>query len=132
MAKLTIEDLINKKELVKEQGKVQSCLIHCKKLGGEFEVHSLSKGDLSDVREKMNKNYKEGTYYMIYMSIDDLRNPQLLEAYGCKTDSVRIVERLFPHENEVIAITKILEELNGLNYLSPDEIFKKQIDDLKN
>ncbi|CAI3535880.1 hypothetical protein CNEO3_1290001 [Clostridium neonatale] len=69
---------------------------------------------------------------MIYLSIDDLRNPKLLEAYGCKTDSVRIVERLFPHENEVIAITKILEELNGLNSLSPGEIFKKQIEELKN
>ena len=65
----------------------------------------------------MVTDYKQGTYYMIYLSIDDLRNPKLLEAYCCKTDSVRIVERLFPHENEVIAITKILEELNGLNSL---------------
>lgn len=132
MAKLTIEDLINKKELVKAQGQAKSCLIHCKKLGGELEAHSLSTGDLSDVREKMKQDYKQGTYYMIYLSIDDLRNPKLLEAYGCKTDSVKIVERLFPHENEIIAITKILEELNGLNYLSPDEIFKKQIENLKN
>lgn len=132
MAKLTIEDLINKKEMLKEECKVKTCLIHCKKLGGELEAHSLSKGDLSDVREKMKQDYKQGTYYMIYLSIDDLRNPKLLEAYECKTDSVRIVERLFPHENEVIAITKILEELNGLNYLSPDEIFKKQVEDLKN
>lgn len=132
MAKLTIEDLINKKELVKAQGQAKSCLIHCKKLGGELEAHSLSKGDLSDVREKMKQDYKQGTYYMIYLSLDDLRNPKLLEAYGCKTDSVKIVERLFPHENEIIAITKILEELNGLNYLSPDEIFKKQIENLKN
>jgi len=132
MAKLTIEDLINKKELVKAQGKAQSCLIHCKKLGGELEAHSLSKGDLADVREKMKEDYKQGTYYMIYLSIDDLRNLQLLEAYGCKTDSIKIVERLFPHENEIIAITKILEELNGLDYLSPDEIFKKQVEDLKN
>ena len=91
MAKLTIEDLINKKELVKAQAKAQSCLIHCKKLGGELEAHSLSKGDLSDVRQKMVTDYKQGTYYMIYLSIDDLRNPKLLEAYGWKTDSVRIV-----------------------------------------
>lgn len=132
MAKLTIEDLINKKELVKEQGKAQNCLIYCKKLGGELEAHSLSKGDLVDVREKMKKDYKEGTYYMIYLSIDDLRNPKLLEAYGCKIDSVRIVERLFPCENEIIAITKILEELNGLNYLGADEIYRKSIEDLKN
>lgn len=132
MAKLTIEDLINKKDELKAQTGEKRCLISCKKLGGELEVHSLSKGDLADVREKMKGDYKQGTYYMIYLSIDDLRNSQLLEAYGCKTDSVKIVERLFPHENEVIAITNILEEINGLNRLSPDEIYRKEIEDLKN
>lgn len=132
MAKLTIEDLINKKEMLKEECKVKTCLIHCKKLGGELEAHSLSKGDLADVREKMNKDYKQGTYYMIYMSIDDLRNPQLLEAYGCKTDSVRIVERLFPKDNEIIAITNILEKINGLSRLRADEIYKKEVEALKN
>nr|DAH85459.1 MAG TPA: tail assembly chaperone protein [Caudoviricetes sp.] len=132
MAKLTIEDLINKKELVKAQGQIQKAEIFCKKLGGEIEVHGLSKNDLADVREKMKKDYKQGTYYMIYLSADILREEQLLEAYGCKTDSIRIVERLFPHENEIIAITKVIEDLNGLGYLSPDEIYRKEIEDLKN
>lgn len=132
MAKLTIEDLINKKDELKAQTGEKICLIHCEKLGGELEVHSLSKGDLADVREKMKKDYKQGTYYMIYMSIDDLRKPKLLEAYGCKTDSSKIVERLFPHENEIVAIIKVLEDLNGLGPLSTNEIYRKEIEDLKN
>ncbi len=132
MAKLTIEDLISKKEELKARTKEERCLIHCKKLGGELEVHSLSKGDLADVRKKMLEDYKKGTYYMIYMSIDDLRNPQLLEAYNCKTDSIKIVERLFPKENEILAVTNILEDINGLSALEPGAIYRKAVEDLKN
>lgn len=132
MALLTIEELIAKKELVTEQAGEQKCLIHCEKLGGEFEAHSLSKGDLADTRAKMKDDYTKGIQNLIYMSIDDLRTPQLLEAYECKTDSTRIVEKLFPHENEVAAIGEILMELNGLGELKPGEIVRKEIEELKN
>ena len=132
MKLLTIEDIIAKKELVKEQAKEQKCLITCTKLGGDFEAHSLNKGDLGDVRAKMQDNYLEGTQYLIYMSIDDLRDPKLLEAYECKTKSTRIVERLFPYENEVAAVAEILMDLNGIGQLKPGQIFRKEIEDLKN
>jgi hypothetical protein len=132
MGLLKIEDIIAKKELVKERAKEQKCLIHCEKLGGELEAHSLSKGDLSDIRSKMKDDYMNGTQYLIYMSIDNLRDPKLLEAYDCKTNSVKIVERLFPKENEVGAIGEILMDINGLGQLKPGEIFRKEIEDLKN
>jgi hypothetical protein len=132
MALLKIEDIIAKKEELRAKAGEQKCLITCTKLGGDFEAHSLSKGDLADVRSKMKDDYLEGTQYLIYMSIDDLRNPQLLEAYECKTNSVRIVERLFPQENEVAAISTILMNLNGLDELKPGEIFRKEIEELKN
>lgn len=80
MAKLTIEDLINKKELVKAQAKAQSCLIHCKKLGGELEAHSLSKRDLSDVRQKMVTDYKQGTYYMIYFKYRRFKKSKVIRS----------------------------------------------------
>jgi|GEM_PF-1801547 len=132
MALLKIEDIIAKKELVKEQAKEQKCLITCTKLGGELEAHSLSKGNLGDVRSKMNDDYTEGTQYLIYLSIDCLRDPKIWEAYECKTKSTKIVERLFPHENEVAAIGEILLDMNGLGKLKPGEIFRKEIEDLKN
>ncbi|WP_315074070.1 hypothetical protein [uncultured Clostridium sp.] len=132
MALLKIEDIIAKKEELKDQAKEQKCLIHCRKLGGEFEAHSLNKGDLADVRSKMKEDYLQGIQYLIYMSIDYLRDPKLLESYGCKTNSARIVERLFPKENEIVAIGEILMELNGISEIRPGEIFKKEIEDLKN
>jgi len=132
MALLKIEDIIAKKELVKEQAQEQTCLIHCEKLGGELEAHSLSKGDITDIRSKMDKDYMLGTQYFIFMSIEYLRNPNLLEAYECTTNSQRIVERLFPKENELIAIGEILLDMNGMSKLKPGEIFRKEIEDLKN
>ncbi|AGF56464.1 hypothetical protein B0P06_005267 [Clostridium saccharoperbutylacetonicum] len=132
MALLKIEDIIAKKEELRAQAGEQKCLVYCEKLGGEFEAHSLSKGDLADVRSKMKDSYLEGIKYLIYMSIDDLRSPQLLEAYECKTNSVKIVGRLFPKENEVGAIGEILMDLNGLGQLKPGEIYRKEIEDLKN
>jgi hypothetical protein len=132
MALLKIEDIIAKKEELRAQAQVQKCLIHCEKLGGELEAHSLSKGDMADVRSKMKDDYMEGTQYLIYLSIDYLRDSQLLEAYECTTNSSRIVERLFPHENETAAIGEILMDLNGLGQLKPNEIFKKEVEDIKN
>ncbi len=132
MALLTIEDIISKKENVKEEGKEQRGLIYCEKFGGEFEAHSLSKGDLADVRAEMKKDPKRGTYKMIYMSIDMLRKKELLESYGCGTNSLNIVERLFPRENQILAITELLNKLNGLSRLDPKEIYLKVSEETKN
>ncbi len=132
MAKLTIDQIIAQKEKLKNKAGEQRCLIHVKTLEGELEAHSLSKGDLADVREKMKENAKEGMYQLIYMSIDDLRDNRLLEAYGCKTKNLNIVERLFPKENELFAVGDIIKDLNGLNVLEPGEIYRKEIEDLKN
>ncbi|AIY79444.1 hypothetical protein U728_1078 [Clostridium botulinum 202F] len=132
MALLTIEDIISKKEELKEEAKEQRGMIHCEKLKGEFEAHSLSKGDLADVRAEMKKDAKRGTYKMIYMSIDSLRDPKLLEAYGCTTNSLNIVERLFPRENQIFAITELLNKLNGLSKLDPQEMFMKESEEIKN
>lgn len=132
MAKLTIEQIIAQKEKLKAKAGEQRCLIYIKTLGGELEAHSLDKGDLADVREKMKEDAREGTYQMIYMSIDELRDSKLLEAYGCKTRNLKIVERLFPKENELFAVADIIRNLNGLGSLGPGEIYRKEVEDLKN
>ncbi len=130
---LTIDDIINKKDVLKEQAtKRHKCRIYCKKLRGSLIAHELSKGDLADARAKMKDNYESGIQYMIYLSIDYLQEPRILEAYECKTDSHKIVKRLFPRENELLAVSEIIMELNGLNELKPGEIFRKEIEDLKN
>lgn len=130
MAKLTIEEIIGKKSECKERKKIKKCLIHSEFLGGELEAHSLSKIDMTDVRERMADDPEEGTYHFIFLSIDDLRNPDLLKAYGCKR-GIEIIDRLF-NEAEKAQIVEILTELNGLSNLDPNAIYKMEIDDLKN
>ena len=130
MAKLTIEEIIGKKNECKERKKIKKCLIHSEFLGGELEAHSLSKGDLSDVRERMSENAEEGSHHFIFLSIDDLRNSDLIKAYGCKR-SIDIVDRLF-NDAEKAQIIEILTELNGLTSLDPKAIYKMEIESIKN
>lgn len=132
MAKLSIEELINKREECLNRLKEKECLIHCDFLGGEIEFHSLSKGDLADVRDKLKKDMQKGVLYFIYLSANDLREPKLLKAFDCdKRDQHKIVERLFT-EAERSAIIDILSELNGLNGVNPDEIYQVQLEEIKN
>lgn len=132
MSELTIKDIINKREECVERLKIKTCLIHSKFLGGEIKFHSLDKGDLADARERLKMEQDKGLLYFIYLSADDLRNKELLKAYDCdKKENYRIVERLFS-EAERGRIIDILQELNGLNSVNPDEIFQIMIDDIKN
>ena len=130
MSKLSIKDIIAKKEQCKDRKRTKKCLIHSEFLGGELEAHSLSKGDLSDVRERMEGDILEGILHFVFLSIDDLRDTNLLKAYGCKR-GIDIVDRLFS-EAERNLIAEILMELNGLDTLDPNAIYKMEIDETKN
>lgn len=132
MGRLTISEIIAKREECLERLKPKQCEIHSEFLGGDIEFHSLSKAEMSDIREKLREDSEKGLLYFIYMSADDLRDKNLLKAYDCdKKDNHKIAERLFT-DAERSAIIEILEELNGLNSVNPDEIYKVQIDELKN
>jgi len=132
MAKLSIEEIIAKKEECIERVQIKTCLIHSKFLGGDLEFHSLSSGDLSDMRDRLKKDTKKGMLYFIFMSADDLRNEKLLKAYNCdKKENFRIIERIFT-EAERSKIIEILQELNGLNDVNPDEIYRVQLEEIKN
>ena len=132
MLELSIKDLIEKREECIERAKPKYIGIGSKFLGGSLKFHSLTKGDLADARERLKMDQEKGLLYFIYLSADDLRDKELLKAYNCdKKESFRIVERLF-NEAERARIIGILEEINGLNSINSDEIYKVELDDLKN
>nr|DAH73532.1 MAG TPA: tail assembly chaperone protein [Caudoviricetes sp.] len=130
MAKLSIQDIIAKKEDCKNRKKIKKCLIHSEFLGGELEAHSLSKEDLADVRVRLRDEGEEGVYHFIFLSIDELRDPELKKAFSCKR-GIDIVDRLFS-DAEKAMIVDILSELNGLTSLDENAILKMEIEDLKN
>jgi hypothetical protein len=132
MAKLTIEEIIAKREECVERLKTKTCLIHSKFLDGDIEFHSLTREDLADTRDILKSDAKKGVSYFIYMSADDLRDPKLLKAFNCdKKENYKIVDRLFT-EPERARIITILEELNGLNSVNPDEIYRVEVEEIKN
>jgi hypothetical protein len=133
MAILTAQDIINKKtELDKEQ-EVKHVNIHSKILDGEIEFHSLGKGDIRDFRDRLKDNPTKASLYFTYISSDVLRDKGLLKAFGCdKHDEYLIVEKVFPREVERDKVLEILFKLNGLDGLNPEDIYVKEVEDLKN
>lgn len=129
---LSIEQIIAKKDECAERFKTKYVKIGSKFLGGSIKFHSLSRGDMADIRDMLKNDTEKGLLYFIYLSSDTLRDKELLKAYGCdKHDQYKIVERIY-NEVERTKIINMLEELNGITSTNPDAIFKDEIEDLKN
>jgi hypothetical protein len=133
MAKLTIEDLIKKREDCEKRKEKKYIEIHSEFLGGEIEFHSVEKGDILDFRDRAKSDPQKAVLNFIYMSSDDLRNKELLKAYGRdKREQYKIVEDLFGKESEQEKVLEILFELNGLGETNPEQIYVKEVEKIKN
>lgn len=133
MARLSIEDLINKKEVCEKRKEKKYIDIHSKFLGGEIQFHSVDKGEILDFRDRVKSDETKAILYFIYRSSDDLQNKELLKAYGRdKRDQYKIVEDLFGTDVEQAKILEILSELNGLTGTNPEEIYVKEVEEIKN
>ena len=93
MAKLTIEDLLAKKD--RRQDDVKT--VHLDGLGGELEVRRIPLVKFTDYMDRTQKGDAKATleaqYEMIYACCPILHNEQLLEAYECK-DPLDIVPKI--------------------------------------
>ncbi|MEO2601040.1 hypothetical protein [Clostridium butyricum] len=125
---LTIEDIIAKKEECKKRKEVKKCYIESEFLGGKVEGHSLTKNDVHDVRDHMKNDREKGARYFIYLSIDKLRNKELLTAFGRnKGDNTLIVEDIFT-DIEQQKIIDNLSKLNGWESISDTDILMQEVD----
>jgi hypothetical protein len=133
MAKLSIEDLINKREDWEKRKEKKYIDIHSEFLGGEIEFHSVEKDDILDFRDRAKSDPRKAVLHFIYISSDDLRNKELLKAYGRdKREQYKIVEDLFGTEAEQEKVLEILLKLNGLDGISPEQIYIKEVEEIKN
>lgn len=130
MNKITFKDIMAKKNALKDRKKIKKENVYVKYFNGYFEVTSLSKEDLTDVSDKMEVNAEIGTRYFIYLSIPELQNKELLESFKAETGDV-LVERIFT-KPEILSISRLLMELNGLSALTSAEIRFANEEDLKN
>ena len=133
MGRLSVEDLIKKREACEKRKETKYIEIHSEFLGGEIEFHSVEKGDILDFRDRARSDVRKAALYFIYMSSEDLKNKELLKAYGRdKREQYRIVEDLFGTEAEQERVLEILLKLNGLDGVNPEQIYVKEVEELKN
>lgn len=133
MAKLNYTDIIAKHDELKKRKQKKKMLIECKALGGELEAEELYVDDLQKCLARMTEDGMAGVELFIFLSIPELQNNELLEAFKCKrNDGVSLVDRIFT-KSEIFAIGEGLKKLNGLTGVDPDAIKIKFIEeDLKN
>ena len=133
MARLTIEDLINKREACEKRKETKYINVHSEFLGGEIQFHSVDKGEILDFRDRVKSDEHKAILYFIYRSSDDLQNKDLLKAFKRdKRDQYLIAEDLFSTDTEQAKILDILSELNGLSGTNPEEIYKVEVEEIKN
>jgi hypothetical protein len=132
MARLTVEDLINKKQECKKRKEKKYIEIHSEFLDGEIVFHSLTKDEILEFRDRAREDIHKAALYFIYLSSEDLRDNKLLKAFGRdKFESHKIVEDLFS-EAEQEVVMNILAKLNGLTESNPEAIYEKEIEEIKN
>lgn len=128
---LTIEDIVAKKEELKKRKEIKKCYVESAFLGGNLEAHSLSKQDMAQWMDIYKENNDKGARYYLWLSIDQLREPELLKAFGRnRGDGSLIISDIFS-DGEQIKIGDILNELNGLTTNTETEILMHTVEELQ-
>ncbi|QNB48210.1 hypothetical protein BR63_19205 [Thermanaerosceptrum fracticalcis] len=99
--KLTIKDLIAKKEAIKDQSKILQ--LYVKSLDGLITIQKPSRQLCLDAIEMGNA---EGDAYLVYNSVvePNLKDKELQDAFGC-VSPLDIVEAIF-EPGEIVSIAK--------------------------
>lgn len=119
---LTIEKLLQDKEIIEKETGEKTTKLEIKRLGGDITIKSLPMDKLMRFANEEKDNYK-ANIKVVYTAIIDpnLKDNELLNAYKCKSNPYAIVEKIFkPIEVNLIA-DKVCE-LSGLNNLDSDKL----------
>ena len=111
---LTVEKLLQDKEIIEKATGEKTTKLEIKRLGGEITIKSLTMDKLMGLAQEKDK-YKANVKVVYSAVIDpNLKDNDLLKSYSCKSNPYAIVEKIFkPVEINLIA-DKICE-LSGLN-----------------
>lgn len=135
MAKLTLQDIIAKKQEVQE---IKTATVEVPSLGGEITIQSANKDDLRRYDEFMAYEYpkthepRELVKAMSKLILNNvvepnLKDPALIEALGCKKNPEGVVDEMFDL-NEIGQIAVFILELSGRK----DANAVRLVDEIKN
>lgn len=121
--KLTLADLIAKKE-AKEAAKNRTQEVYIESLDGCITIHAPSLSTIFKAMDMINDSAEASMYsnaYLIYHSVKEFQNPELLQAYEVKDNIDIVFALLTPLEIGEVA-TKVMQ-LAG--FAKPEEVDKK-------
>ncbi|MGG7146288.1 phage tail assembly chaperone [Clostridium butyricum] len=118
---LTVEKLLQDKEIIEKATGEKTTKLEIKRLGGEITIKSLTMDKLMGLAQEKDK-YKANVKVVYSAVIDpNLKDNDLLKSYSCKSNPYAIVEKIFkPVEINLIA-DKICE-LSGLNDVNANDL----------
>ena len=121
MAKLTIEDLLAKKDQRQDDVKT----VHLDGLGGELEVRRIPLVKFTDYMDRTQKGDAKATleaqYEMIYACCPILHNEQLQAAYECK-DPLDIVPKVL--QENIMDMNALVTAISAFYGVDLDENLK--------
>ncbi|MDU1068191.1 phage tail assembly chaperone [Clostridium sp.] len=119
---LTIEKLLQDKEIIEKATGEKTTKLEIKRLGGEITIKSLTIDKLMGLAQQEKDQYKANVKVVYSAVIDpNLKDNDLLKSYSCKSNPYAIVEKIFkPVEINLIA-DKICE-LSGLNDVNANDL----------
>ena len=120
---ISIKDLIDKKEAIGGRKLVKK-IIFVKDLEGNIEIVEPTKGQIADMKDRSSDDNNNILVAECVVK-PDLKDPELLKAYGCVT-SVDLVKKMF----RAGTIAKIATELVDLAGFGAGSV--KVIDEIKN
>lgn len=123
---ITIENLLQKKEIIEAQTGVKEVELEIKRLKDTIKIRSLDVNKLLNLVDTCKNQYEANVKIAYYGIVEpNIRDKELQEAYKVKTNPYKIVESIFkPIEINLIA-DKICE-ISGLKDVeNMDELVKE-------
>lgn len=120
---ITLEQLLKNKNIIEEKTGEKEMTIELKSFkenkafeDGEITIKSLEPKKIKEITEKSNNDMFTFNKNVVYNAVSsiDLKNKELHTAYGCKSNPLDIVEKLF-RPNEIKAIADEVDKLSGFN-----------------
>lgn len=119
---LTIEKLLQDKEIIKKATGEKTTNLEIKRLDAEITIKSLSIDKIMQFAKEEKDEYK-ASIKAVYSAVIDpnLKDNELLKAYSCKSNPYGIVEKIFtPAEIDIIA--NKIAILSGLNNFNENDL----------
>ena len=123
---ITIENLLQNKEIIQAQTGVKEAELEIKRLKDTVKIKSLDVNKLINLADSCKNQYEANVKIVYYGMLEpNLKDKELQEAYKAQTNPYKIVESIFK-PIEINLISEKICEISGLKDVeNMDQIIKE-------